>query len=158
MGMTVLGLPPLRSDGTDFTRLLTQAGEVADPSYLKARETALVEAIRSFAPDILITELYPFGRRSLAAEFNAALEVACSLPKRPVILGSIRDILAPPSKPAKAERTEEIVCRYYDGVLVHSDPSVVPLDCQLASFRTSEPAPVLYRICCPQSPDATPSI
>ncbi|WP_170761496.1 glycosyltransferase family protein [Ruegeria lacuscaerulensis] len=127
-GMTLLGLPPLRSDGTDFTRLLTQTGEVADAPYLKARETALVEAIRSFSPDVLITELFPFGRRSLAAEFNAALKAAQNLPRRPVILGSIRDILAPPSKPSKAERAEEIVCQFYDGILVHSDPDVVPLD------------------------------
>ncbi|WP_170385344.1 glycosyltransferase family protein [Ruegeria atlantica] len=127
-GMTVLGLPPLRSDGTDFTTLLNQSGEVADADYLKARETALVEAIQSFEPDILITELFPFGRRSLAAEFNAALEAAQTLPRRPIILGSIRDILAPPSKPSKAERTAEIIERYYDGILVHSDQSVVPLD------------------------------
>ncbi|CUK13041.1 undecaprenyldiphospho-muramoylpentapeptide beta-N-acetylglucosaminyltransferase [Ruegeria denitrificans] len=127
-GMTLLGLPPLRSDGTDFTRLLTQSGDVADAAYLASREIALVEAVRSFAPDVLITELFPFGRRSLAAEFNAALEAAWNMPRRPVILGSIRDILAPPSKPSKAERTDEIVCRYYDGILVHSDQNVVPLE------------------------------
>jgi len=126
--MTLLGLPPLRSDGTDFTRLLTQSGAVADAACLKARETALAEAVQSFAPDVLITELFPFGRRSLSAEFTACLEAAHSLPRRPLVLGSIRDILAPPSKPAKAERTEEIVCRYYDGILVHSDRDVVPLD------------------------------
>ncbi|MES0825850.1 glycosyltransferase family protein [Ruegeria sp. SCP11] len=127
-GLTVLGLPPLRSDGTDFTRLLTQSGELAKTDYLKARETALAEAIRSFAPDVLITELFPFGRRSLAAEFNAALETAHSLPRRPIVLASIRDILAPPSKPSKADRTAEIVELFYDGVLVHSDQSVIQLD------------------------------
>lgn len=127
-GMTLLGLPPLRSDGTNFTRLLTQTDTVADAAYLDARATALVEAAQSFAPDVLITELFPFGRRSLTAEFDALLEAAHKLPSRPLILGSIRDILAPPSKPSKAERAEEIVCRYYDGILVHSDPNVVPLD------------------------------
>ncbi len=127
-GMTLLGLPPLRSDGTDFTRLLTQSGDVADTTYLAARESALVEAVRSFAPDILITELFPFGRRSLASEFTAALEAARALPRGPVVLGSIRDILAPPSKPSKAERAEGIVYQHYDGILVHSDPGVVPLE------------------------------
>lgn len=127
-GMTLLGLPPLRSDGTDFTRLLTQAGTVADVGFFAARKTALVEAIRSFAPDVLITELYPFGRRSLADEFSAALEAARDIRPRPIILGSIRDILAPPSKPSKAERADEIVAKYYDGILVHSDQSVVPLN------------------------------
>jgi predicted glycosyltransferase len=127
-GVTLLGLPPLRSDGTDFTQLLTQSGDVADAGYLAARETALVKAVQSFEPDILITELFPFGRRSLASEFTAALEAAHALPRRPVVLGSIRDILAPPSKPSKAERAEEIVCGFYGGILVHSDPEVVPLN------------------------------
>lgn len=126
-GMTLLGLPPLRSDGTDFTRLLTQSGEVAEEAYHAARATALVKAVQSFAPDVLITELFPFGRRSLAAEFLTGLQAARDLPRKPIILGSIRDILAPPSKPSKADRTEDIVCEYYDGVLVHSDQNVIPL-------------------------------
>ncbi|MBO9444211.1 glycosyltransferase [Ruegeria sp. R14_0] len=127
-GITLLGLPPLRSDGTDFTRLLTQDGSVADEAYLTARKIALVEAVRSFSPDILITELFPFGRRSMAEEFLAALDAAQDLSPRPVVLGSVRDILAPPSKPSKATRAEEIVVGYYDGILVHADQDVVPLN------------------------------
>ena len=125
--ITLFGLPPLRSDGTDFTRLLTETGEVADPAYLSARSAALVQAVQSFQPDVLITELFPFGRRSLAAEFEAGLAAAHALPKRPLILASIRDILAPTSKPAKATRADEIIGRFYDGVLVHSDESIIPL-------------------------------
>ncbi|WP_170598900.1 glycosyltransferase family protein [Ruegeria arenilitoris] len=127
-GVSLLALPPLRSDGTDFTRLLTADGDIADATYLNSRAIALTEAVRRVNPDVLITELYPFGRRSLAAEFLALLSTARSLPSRPVVLSSVRDILAPPSKPAKAARTEEIIVRSYDGVLVHSDPEITPLD------------------------------
>ncbi|WP_170451054.1 glycosyltransferase family protein [Ruegeria arenilitoris] len=127
-GVSLLALPPLRSDGTDFTRLLTADGDIADAAYLNSRAIALTEAVRRVNPDVLITELYPFGRRSLADEFLALLSTARSLPSRPVVLSSIRDILAPPSKPAKAARTEEITERFYDGVLVHSDPEITPLD------------------------------
>ncbi|WP_170585261.1 glycosyltransferase family protein [Ruegeria arenilitoris] len=127
-GVSLLALPPLRSDGTDFTRLLTADGDIADATYLNSRAIALTEAVRRVNPDVLITELYPFGRRSLAAEFLALLSTARSLPSRPVVLSSVRDILAPPSKPAKAARTEEIIVRFYDGVLVHSDPEITPLD------------------------------
>ncbi|NVO57061.1 glycosyltransferase [Rhodobacteraceae bacterium B1Z28] len=126
-GVTLLGLPPLRSDGTDFTRLLTQSGEVADDAYRTARITALTQAVQSFQPQILITELFPFGRRSLASEFDVALSAAQDLPRRPVILNSVRDILAPPSKPAKVTRAENLVQRFYDGVLVHSIESITPL-------------------------------
>lgn len=127
-GMSLLGLPPLRSDGTDFTRLLDQDGTVADAAYFEARATGLVQAVRSFGPQVLITELYPFGRRSLAAEFQAAIKAARGISRPPVILSSIRDILAPPSKPAKAIRTDEVIAEFYDGVLVHADPRITPLD------------------------------
>ncbi|KIC41153.1 glycosyltransferase [Ruegeria sp. ANG-R] len=127
-GLSLLGLPPLRSDGTDFTRLLDQNGAVADSAYFDARVTGLTQAIRSFAPQVLITELYPFGRRSLATEFLATLRIARELPQPPVILSSIRDILAPPSKPEKAIQTDEVIAEFYDGVLVHSDPTITPLD------------------------------
>ncbi|MDA7966298.1 glycosyltransferase [Ruegeria sp.] len=127
-GISLLGLPPLRSDGVDFTRLLDQDGQVAGVEYLTARRNALVQAVRSFQPQVMITELYPFGRRSLAEEFQSALTAALDLPRKPVVLSSIRDILAPPSKPSKAERANEVITQYYDGVLVHSDPQITPLE------------------------------
>ena len=123
-----LQLPPLASDGVDFTRLLTDTGEEADAGYLERRMVALRDALSGFAPDILITELFPFGRRALSGEFLSLLEAAQDLRPRPLVLSSIRDILAPPSKPAKAQRAEEIVTRLYDAVLVHSDPRATRLE------------------------------
>lgn len=127
-GLNFVQLPPLRSDGVNFTRLLDAQGELANADYLQSRMSAVLELLRSENPDVLITELFPFGRRSLSDEFNALLETAITLPRRPLILSSIRDILAPPSKPAKAERADTIVGQYYDGVLVHSDPEVTRLN------------------------------
>ncbi|WP_170604532.1 glycosyltransferase family protein [Ruegeria arenilitoris] len=126
-GLTLFGLPPLRSDGTHFTRLLDQYSEVADLNYMDARTEALEKALISFQPDVLITELFPFGRRALTAEFLNVLSAARALTKPPIILASIRDILAPPSKPSKAERTDEIIGQFYDAVLVHSEPSITQL-------------------------------
>ncbi|EEX08304.1 glycosyltransferase 28 domain protein [Ruegeria lacuscaerulensis ITI-1157] len=127
-GLSLVQLPPLRSDGTDFTRLLTDGGEPADETYLAKRAAMLSDSLWTGQPDILITELFPFGRRSLSAEFLALLSAARDLPARPVVLSSIRDILAPPSKLSKAQRADEIVDDFYDGVLVHSDPQITPLD------------------------------
>jgi predicted glycosyltransferase len=77
---------------------------------------------------VVITELYPFGRRSLRPEFDALLEAAAALSPRPRILASVRDILAPPSKPARAAEAEAVLARHYDAVLVHTDPADIPLD------------------------------
>lgn len=127
-GVTLNQLPPLRSDGTNFTTLLTERGLPASAEMLKTRISALISLANDLRPDILITELYPFGRRILADEFLALLKYVHSSSHRPVVLASIRDILAPPSKPAKAERSEAIIAKYYDGVLVHSDEASAPLD------------------------------
>jgi predicted glycosyltransferase len=50
------------------------------------------------------------------------------MPRPPLVLSSIRDILAPPSKPGKAEQTHARLAQFYDGVLVHSDPEAIPLE------------------------------
>jgi len=126
-GVRMLQLPPLRSDGIDFTRLLDGSGETASDNTMTARRAALLGAL-SPAPDVLITELFPFGRRILSDEFLILLKSATTLARRPLILASIRDILAPPSKPSKVTRTDQIISRFYDAVLVHSDPRGTPLE------------------------------
>ena len=131
----MLQLPALRSDGTDFARLLTQTGAPAGEHVFMDRRTQVQDAVTGFAPDVLITELFPFGRRSLRDEFIAALSAARNLPRQPRIYASVRDILAPPSKPRKATFADEMLQTFYDGVLVHADPSVVTLD---ASWPVSD--------------------
>lgn len=125
-GLEVVQLPPVRSDGTDFTRLLTPDGP-ADADYLARRGVAMEEAARTLAPDVVITELFPFGRRILAAEFRALIAAARQANPAVRVLCSIRDILAPPSSQKKADRTAALLAELYDAVLVHSDPAIVPL-------------------------------
>ena len=127
-GMAFVQLPPLRSNGTDFSNLLAEDGTPADAAYLSARQATLIEQALGSRPDVLVTELFPFGRRSLKREFQALLDSASAMPSSPTILSSIRDILAPPSKSSKITFADALVDQHYDGVLVHSDPDVVPLD------------------------------
>ncbi|TMV11402.1 glycosyltransferase family protein [Arenibacterium halophilum] len=127
-GLDVVQLPPLRSDGTDFARLLTVGDQPADATCHDARRSRLVATLLGFSPDVLITELFPFGRRMLRQEFLALLSAAARMARRPVVLASVRDILAPPSSPAKADQTQAWLDEHYDGVLVHSDPALVRLD------------------------------
>ncbi|MCX7567299.1 glycosyltransferase [Sulfitobacter sp. F26169L] len=126
--ITLVQLPPVRSDGVDFSRLLTTQNAPASSEYLAHREVSLLNAFSSFAPDILITELFPFGRRILRTEFQALLRAAKAAANPPLICASIRDILAPPSKPQKALFADDMVRQYYDAVLIHSDPDLMPLE------------------------------
>lgn len=127
-GVTLHQLPSLASDGTNFSRLLDAQGAEVDAAFLEHRRAVATDTLRGIAPDVLITELYPFGRRILRDEFRAILNTAKAMTPRPRILASIRDILAPPSKPAKALEAEAMVAAFYDAVLVHSDPAITPLE------------------------------
>ncbi len=127
-GINLWQLPALRSDGVNFTRLLGVNGAVANAEYLATRQQEMVRAVTQIQPDIVITELFPFGRRVLRDEFMGLLHAARTAVSKPVILASIRDILAPPSKPEKALASAQTVDEFYDGVLVHSDPVSTPLE------------------------------
>ena len=131
-GVTLHQLLPLRSDGTDFSRLLTEDGAEATAHDRTVRRRMLLDLLGEIAPEVLITELFPFGRRNLRDEFRGLLKSAHDMVPRPRIFASIRDILAPPSKPSKRAFADEMVARFYDAVLVHSDPSMIPLEASWA--------------------------
>jgi predicted glycosyltransferase len=97
-------LPPLHVRDLDFSTLLTPEGAPADAEYLGARREAVVGALRALRPDVLVCELYPFGRRALAQEFEAAISEALALGAR--VVCSVRDLPEPPRKPGRAERAE----------------------------------------------------
>ena len=137
--VTLVQLPPVASDGVDFSCLLTADGAPVTPAYLLDRQAALLGQLASFQPDVLITELFPFGRRILEVEFRALLATAKAQDTPPLICASIRDILAPPSKPKKATLANDILAAYYDAVLVHSDPKLTPLELSWPVSETMRP-------------------
>ena len=119
-------LPPLHVRDLDFSTLLTPAGAPADAAYLAARREAVVEAVRRLRPDALVCELYPFGRRSLAAEFEAAIAEARALGAR--VFCSVRDLPEPPRKPGRAERAEAALRGRFARVLAHGDAAIAPFE------------------------------
>ncbi len=135
-------LPPLASDGVNFRRLLDEHGDEASAALHERRREKMVDALGRFRPDVFVTELFPFGRRQLAGEFETALRAASALKPRPVIFASVRDILQPPSKPERVAEAETRLTRFYDGVLVHGDPSIMPLS---ASYPTTPAMDAMLR-------------
>lgn len=126
-GVSVVQLPPVRIAGTAFTTLLDEHHRPIDGHRLRDRRAALLETLENFRPHVVVAELFPFGRRVLAEEFLAVFEAARKQSPRPLILSSVRDILAAP-KVSRVEETHRRVRTYCDAVLVHGDPDLVPLD------------------------------
>jgi len=86
------------------------------------RRELLLHAFDKFQPDILITELFPFGRKQFSFELLPLLERARNRAGKTMIVSSIRDILVNRKDQAPYEqRVCEIVNSFYDLVLVHGD-------------------------------------
>ena len=116
-------LRPVRSDAS-FSRLYGDDGSEASAALFAQRKTEIAEALTGFTPDMLITELFPFGRRKLAREFEAAIEAANGA----LIYSSIRDILQYPRKEGRPQEAEARFAQQYSGAFVHGDAALVPLE------------------------------
>ena len=90
--------------------------------------TMLLDTIATLKPSLVLTELFPFGRRHLRNEIIPMIEAALNLSPQAKIICSVRDILVEPSKKERGPEMVEMVQRYYDHVLVHGDPDLVPFD------------------------------
>jgi predicted glycosyltransferase len=122
-----LQLPPVHVPDFDFSTLRTPDGTAADETYLAARRATLESTLTDFRPDALVTELFPLGRRILAAEFEAAIAAPRAANQSAAVIASVRDIPEPPSKPARMEQAADRLRRHYDALLVHGDADFLPL-------------------------------
>ncbi len=127
-GANFVQLAPVRARDGSFRNLVNDAGAIIDDAFRDARRRALLDTLEKVRPDIIITELFPFGRRQLGFEILPLLEAAHEMRPRPRVVSSVRDILVEPGKPERITEMLDRVERFYDLVLVHGDPSFVPFD------------------------------
>ena len=127
-GVEVVRLAAARSADSSFSTLLDEDGKVVDDAWKSRRRDAVLKLFAERVPDVLITEMYPFGRRPFRFELKPLLEAARTRTRPPLIVCSVRDILVAKEKPGRAEEMAEIARRFYDLVLVHSDPSLIPFE------------------------------
>jgi predicted glycosyltransferase len=127
-------LPPVRAADAAFSALVDLEGNALSDAFKAARRDLLLRLFMQAEPDILILEHFPFGRAQLRFELETLLATAGASAARPIILSSLRDILVA-RRPLREAETVAAVERSFDAVLVHGDPSLVPLE---ASFDATE--------------------
>lgn len=119
-------LPAATAADLGFRDLVDANGRPVDEAWRKARADALMSAWREAKADVLVIELFPFGRRQMRFELLPLLEAARAARPRPVIVSSVRDILGGGQKDLnKQDEMLETFDRYFDKVLVHSDPALI---------------------------------
>ncbi|WP_137157799.1 glycosyltransferase [Rhizobium sp. FKL33] len=123
-----VALPAIATGDKGFSGLVDIDGHPVDGDFKTRRRDLLLSAFRDFAPDVLITEAFPFGRRQVRFELLPLLKEAIASVKRPLVLASIRDLLQERSKPGANEETVGLVETYFDAVLVHGDARFAKLE------------------------------
>jgi predicted glycosyltransferase len=116
-------LPSLVAADASFKDLRDDQDRPVDAAWRSRRAAATRDLFARLKPDLLVVELYPFGRSMLAFELEALLEDARGIP----VLCSVRDVLQRPADAAKAAARITAAARF-DAVLVHGDRDFLPLD------------------------------
>lgn len=124
----VVYMPAIKSDA-GFEKLYVVDSHESLPEVQERRKELLLGAFDRFAPDVLLIELFPFGRKKFNFELLPLLTHARATRPEVKIVCSLRDILV--RRPDQA-RYEAEVCalmnQYFDLLLVHADPRLQRLE------------------------------
>ncbi|WP_404790654.1 glycosyltransferase family protein [Altericista sp. CCNU0014] len=149
-GIEVIQLPTLQVEVSDssVSKKLCVVGSSMNLEEVKAfRAKALIQIFDRFRPDCLITEGYPFSKhKALAFEMIPFLEYVKATDSPPKVICSLRDIIMVKEfadRDFEERRRCQFTNQYYDGILMHSDPSIHRLENNIS--RVSDlTCPVYY--------------
>lgn len=127
-------LPPMRALDARFASFIDEHGQPVDSAWKQRRRDTLLARFAAQRPDVLITELFPFGRRQIEFELLPLLDAARAQSPRPLILCSLRDVLVQPRDETKVARALERA-QGYDRILVHGDPALIDLPASYPAAR-----------------------
>ena len=134
LGIEIVELPALAQ--TEAGRLFAVDSRRPVADVQRERLERLIALYRRLRPDVVVIELFPFGRRKFQTELLALLEETRHAP-RPIVASSVRDLLVDRVDRQKHDdRARDTCARYFDLVLVHADPRFATLD---DTFRPSRP-------------------
>ncbi len=142
-GVEVINLPALKTD-PEFRSLQVVDDDRSLEVVKEARKNQLLEVFERIQPDLLMIELFPFGRKQFKFELIPLLDRVQELGRKTKVVCSLRDIVVGKKDQAAHEAK---VCysinRYFDLVLIHSDESFMPLSVSFSRQDDLE-APVAY--------------
>ncbi len=120
--------PALRTKDQAFSALVLEDGSQLGEQEKARRTQQLLSLFQAEQPAVLLTEMFPFGRRQMRFELLPLLQAAKAAAWRPKIVSSVRDILTTLKQPGKIAWIVETADHFYDCVLVHGDPALIPFE------------------------------
>jgi predicted glycosyltransferase len=142
-GVEIIDLPPLGM--VDGHNLVSRDARFDVEEAKRLRRDVVRDAYERIDPRVVLLELFPFGRKKFAFELLPLLKAARRRARPPLVLTSVRDILvnSRPDRQHHDDRARWISDRYFDAVLVHSDPQFARLE-QSFSPRVALRVPVFH--------------
>ena len=143
-GVRVVNLPPLGHDSSH--NLISHDPAWPVEAAMRERPRMILDELAITQPAVVLIELYPFGRKKFEFELQPLLEAVHSMGvERPRVVCSVRDILVGTRRDQARhdERASTVANRFFDAILVHSDPQFARLE---DTFRpaTAMTVPVRY--------------
>ena len=127
-GVELVQLPPLRAADASFTLLVDPAGRPLDDALRARRRERLLATLQAVAPQAVVIESYPFGRRAFRFELEPLVEAVRAMRPTPLLVSSVRDVLVAKKDEARAAAIVAAMQRDFDLVLVHGDPQLIRLE------------------------------
>jgi predicted glycosyltransferase len=128
-GVRVVNLPPLGHDST--LHLVSHDPARTAEEAMRERPRLILDELAISQPEVVLIELFPFGRKKFEFELLPLLDAVHSMGvERPRVVCSVRDILVGHRKNQAGhdERASGFANRYFDAILVHSDPQFARLE------------------------------
>ncbi|AFZ44691.1 hypothetical protein PCC7418_2544 [Halothece sp. PCC 7418] len=140
-GVEIVQLPPLTTD-SEFTNLNLPEGFESLEAVFAVRSQQMIAALKRWQPDLLMVELFPFGRRRFSPELIPLIETARDQGTK--VVSSLRDIVVTKQDQARHEaKVCKLMNRYFDLLLIHGDPQFMPLERSFTRVNDLE-CPVHY--------------
>ncbi|MEP7112049.1 MAG: glycosyltransferase [Ilumatobacteraceae bacterium] len=139
-GVRIVNLPPLGHDSS-FNLVCHDPAWTVEAA-MRERPRIILDELAITEPAVVLIELYPFGRKKFEFELLPLLEAVHSMGvERPRVVCSVRDILVGhrADQARHDERAAGLVNRFFDAILVHSDPQFARLE---ATFHPTSPVTV----------------
>lgn len=136
-GMEVINLPPLGMD--EDNQLYSQDDKYSVAEAQLLRKQILLIVFKQYRPQVILIELFPFGRKKFAGEIMPLLKAAKRMEhSSPLVFCSLRDIMVNARKDQirHDNRARWLVDRYFDAILIHADPHFARLE---DTFRPTRP-------------------
>jgi len=126
-------LPAVRARDAGLRELSRPDGRLLDDAFKAERTRELLALFHAEAPDVLITEQFPFGRTQLRFELLPLLEAARARQPRPLIVSSVRDVVR---RSMSSQRVTEAVELFqsFDLALIHGDPDLIGFEKSFAGW------------------------